>query len=178
MRATLRSRRLGWVTDREPESSSESVSWWQALAAVLVFVALAFGSWQLVEAIDPGRVTVPKDPGFLELLVADRTVLTFLRIAVILGLSYVIWSVVQLISTGRFLTSLPGVSVSDAAEKLRQAGEQAAEEQKGLEAALADANRDIGALLEYVEELQADLAMYEDGDEDKGDGDAKDAPIG
>lgn len=151
--------------DRQPPG--HDVRWWHGLLAFVLVVVVVYGSWRLIDSVDPGQITMPEDPGFLELLVADRTVLTVLRVAVIFGLGYVIWSVFQLIRTGRFLTSLPGVSVSDAAARLSEASKEAAGGQAALEEALKAANEDIAYLLQYVDELQTALAKQEDRGEDE-----------
>lgn len=149
----------------------EETTWWHGLLGFLMVAAAAFGLYKLGQALDPGRVAMPKDPGFLELVVADRTVLTILRMAVVVGLAYVVYSVIRLIQSGRFLTGLPGVSVSDAAARAQSAGEEAVNEQEALEQALLEANEDIGFLIDYVQELQEQLQVGDDAADEEGDGD-------
>jgi hypothetical protein len=138
---------------------------WQPLLGIGVVLSLGYGFLELIQAVDPGPVKAPDDPGVLELLVANRTVLTVLRIALVFGLGYLIWSVFRLMKEGRFLTQLPGVSVSDAAEVAQGEADWAVEEVQRLEAALEEANGDIATLVEYVQRLQEDLQMDEDAAE-------------
>jgi hypothetical protein len=75
----------------------------------------------------------------------------------------------MLVRHRRFLTSIPGVSVSEAARQAQEVGEAAVGEQSALEEALAAANRDIEILVEYVQDLQAQLDSDHDATDNPGD---------
>jgi hypothetical protein len=148
-----------------PDEPQPSAPAWQAALGIAVLLGLAYGGYRFVKAVDPGTVAMPEDPGFVELVIADRTVLTVIRVALIVGLAYAIWSVVALVRQGRFLIQVPGVAVSDAAELAQGVATSSLVDENELELALEEANDNVELLLEYIELLRARLSVYEDPDD-------------
>jgi hypothetical protein len=153
------------------ETAADETKLWHTVAGLAVVAAVGFGLYNLIAAVDPGSVQAKTDAGFFDLLISDRTVLTILRVALVLGVIYLVWSLFMLARAKRFLTALPGVSVSDAAEEAQAVGEEAVTEQEALEEALARANADIESLVEYIVDLQKQLENGHDAADNPDDDD-------
>jgi hypothetical protein len=146
-------------------NGADETKWWHVILALLMVAAAVSGLYKLIAAVDPGKMQARTDAGFFDLLISDRTVLTILRVALILGVLYLVWSLFMLVRDKRFLTALPGVSVS-AAQEAQAVGEEAVTEQKALEEALARANADIESLVGYIVDLQDQLEKGHDAADD------------
>lgn len=139
------------------ESSPPSGSRRETAGGVIAATVLVFLIYLLVKAVDPGNVRLDDDPGFLELVVGNRTVLTVLRVAVLFVAVYAAYSCFELIRGRRPASRFWLVQADEAAQLAQDAGEDAAERIRVLESELDEANQDNDLLIGYVQDLQAQL---------------------
>jgi hypothetical protein len=132
------------------------------LLGIVAAGALIVGLVMLVIAMDPGHVQIRKEPGFFDLIVANRTTLIVLRIGLLCLVGYLAWSVAVLIIDRRPISSVAGVSASEVARQAQGAGEAAIEQIRRLEQELNEANENIAFLLSYIDDLQKELSKGDD----------------
>lgn len=135
----------------------------QTALGVVVAALLVFLIYLLVKAVDPGHLPRGADPGSFELVVSNRTVLTVLRLAVLFIAVYAAYSCFELIRGRRPASRVWLVQADEAAELAQDAGKDAVERIRVLEDELDEANKDKDFLVEYVQELQAQLDAQSSG---------------
>lgn len=138
------------------------------LVGVIALIALGYGFYRLIRAVDPGHLEARADHGVLELIVDDRTTLTLIRLGVIAFVAYLGWSVFMLVRDGRPVTSVAGVGVAEAARVAQHAGEAAVDQVRRLEDELAEANQNVEFLLQYVQDLQEGATSGDDAADQPG----------
>lgn len=150
----------GVVSAQEPSSEDQTHPIFGVIG-FLGLVALAVGVYKITNAVDPGHIKPGQHPGVFELIFADRTTLTLVRLGVIAFVIYLGWSVFMLVKAGRPITSVAGITVEEAAERATSAGEAAVDKVRALEEQLSAAIADNEFLMELVQRLQ-DAAEGED----------------
>ena len=144
----------------DEETSSPGLA--ATVLGLATFVVLAVLIYVLVKAVDPGHVSPRGNPGFLDLMVGNRTVLTVLRLAILSIAVYAAYSCFELIRGRRPASRFWMVQADEAAEIAQHAGEEAVGQIRLLEEELAHAQRDNEFLIEYVQDLQAQLDTSDD----------------
>lgn len=157
------------------QQQEQKQSGWAIAAAICLIAGVVIGGVFLVKAITPGKVSTGNNPSFIDNIVDDRTLLVMIRIALLFGATYVVISVVGLISGQRWLEQLGPLKVSskkpvrtidNEAERLRTELGSAVDTIETLrtrlaesDGALASARADIADLLARIDKMDSiDLA--------------------
>lgn len=152
-----------------PRGDSDEPNFTAKLVGVAVLIALGVGAVFAVIGIYPHKVPVPKNPSFVDDIFISRTVVLFVRIAVIFAAGYVVISVVGLILGRRWLAELGPFKASEPIARLER-GAEALEADledalktiedlqsrlRSSDETLAEANGHIGALLDHIDTMES-----------------------
>lgn len=153
------------LPDEYGTNADKSSTLGETVLGLLMVLGVLYGAYVLVGAIDPGMLKLGKDPGVLELVIGDRTVLTVVRLTVIFAAIYAAYSFAALIRLGRPVSKF-GPAQADAAADTAQIA--AAEGVEVIDLLSAEVNRleeDNLLLVEEVQDLRSRLKASKDADD-------------
>jgi hypothetical protein len=156
------------VTEPEGDEQSRSA---QIIGAVVLLVLVAAAVLAVIQ-IYPNKLTVPKNPSFIDNVFDSRIVVLLIRVALIFAAGYVVISVVGLILGRRWIAELGPFKASEPIARLEHSAEALekdlsdavttiAELESRLEdsdSALAGARSDIGDLLDHIDRIEGEKA--------------------
>ena len=120
-------------------------------AAALVLVGVALVVVVAVRALVPAKEPRFTNPSFIEVIFANRLVVTLVRVALLAAVLYIVVSVVALVSRGQWISGVGPIRVSDSVRTLEQ-------ERDRLHAALNDAVDKVETLENQLYEARDQLA--------------------
>jgi hypothetical protein len=129
----------------------------QALAVPVAIGVLALVGAALVSVI-PKRPPHFKDPSFVEVIFANRAVVTASRLAVLFAAAYIVISVVALIQRGQWLSSVGPIKTSEAVRQTVRDRDQLAQDLESAREVIEDLQDQLTSttsdLVEALEELE------------------------
>ena len=129
----------------------EAGAWPGRAAAVLVLVGVAVLLFLAIRALVPAKEPRFTDPSFIEVIFANRLVVTLARVALLAAVLYIVVSVVALVSRGQWISGVGPIRVSDSVRTVEQ-------ERNRLRSALKEAVDKVETLEDQLHDARDQLA--------------------